>query len=70
MRRYTLDEIDQMRADIKCLMAGGRTTITQFDFDVDSFRAEAEDRLRTHMQNGTSPGELRMAAIHAVKARA
>lgn len=46
MRQYTVDEIDIMRKAVETL--GGS--------------AGAEDRLRTYMQNGTDPTELRHAA--------
>ena len=61
MRKYTIDEIDQMRSHIRWSYPSG---VGYFTKDRD---ADIENRLRTYMQNGTTVAELeKMArAIHA-----
>lgn len=51
-RKYSLDEIDQMRLAVLDLAGGWRASL-----------AVVEDRLRTYMLNGTDPEEL----VHAAK---
>ncbi len=55
-RKYTVDELDRMRRAIeRCYPSGVPYMAAQR-------AAEVEDRLRTHMQNGTEPKELEEAA--------
>lgn len=54
-RKYSVSEIDEMRFNIRRAFGPGSY--------YEAERAAAvEDRLRTHMQNGTDPEELRDAA--------
>jgi hypothetical protein len=50
-RKYSLDEITQMRLAVLDLAGGHRASLTV-----------VEDQLRTYMQNGTEPEELIAAA--------
>jgi hypothetical protein len=50
-RKYSLDEITQMRLAVLDLAGGNRASLTV-----------VEDQLRTYMQNGTEPVELIDAA--------
>lgn len=56
-RKYSVDEIDAMRADVKILATGQ----SPFGWRGPG-TTEVEDRLRTFMLNGTCPSELRSAA--------
>lgn len=54
-RRYTVEEIDRMRAVLRWLVAGKKYYLAGAP---DWIAPQAEDQLRTHMLNGTRPEEL------------
>lgn len=62
-QKYSIHEIDRMRAAIA-------TAIQSPGLYNDADRAAAiEDRLRTYMQNGTTPEELEANAMEKAKQR-
>jgi len=64
-RKYSVSEIDKMREAILRLYPLG------VPYRANERAADAENRLRTHMQNGTGPEELERAAReHVEKGRA
>jgi hypothetical protein len=60
LRRYTVYEIDEMRAWISF----GSPDLTNRSFAQGERESMVEDRLRTHMVNGTDPIELKRWAEH------
>lgn len=73
-RKYSLDEIDQMRRDIDRIVEGVRhyqwspsgCFSSGITYNAAERAAKIEDRLRTYMQNGTDPAELeaKVKSIH------
>lgn len=63
-RKYSIAEIDQMRAAIRsiCIQSG----VAYYPAEK---TAEIEERLRTYMINGTEPVELRNAADKTIRQR-
>lgn len=58
-RRYSIDEIDSMRASLIALINPLPVTgVSYGGRGREEIAAEAEDRLRTHMLNGTDPKDL------------
>lgn len=55
-RKYSVDEINAMRRSLRAAYPSG---VAYYEKERS---AEVEDRLRTHMQNGTEPSELEEAA--------
>jgi hypothetical protein len=55
-RRYTISEIDEMRESLSRMYPVGAS------YKSAEREAQTEDRLRTHMQNGTDPDELKAAS--------
>lgn len=55
MKKYTIDEIDQMRNHIRWSYPFGVVSCQELDADI-------ENRLRTYMQNGTTVAELEKMA--------
>lgn len=61
-RKYTVGEIDRMRSEIEWSYPSGPYNAIERNADI-------ENRLRTHMQNGTTPEELasHYATIRAMR---
>jgi hypothetical protein len=59
-RQYSIKEIDQMRRSLRDMYPTG------VSYKSSERAAEVEDRLRTHMQNGTDPADLEKAAREAM----
>jgi hypothetical protein len=59
-RKYAIEEIDRMRKALESMYPFG------VSFNSKERSAEVEDRLRTHMQNGTEPDELAKASSEYV----
>lgn len=55
--KYSVSEIDRMRDMLDFLWESGRP------YRQDEKRASVEDRLRTHMTNGTTVAELEAAVV-------
>ena len=55
-RKYSVEEIDTMRGFVTHLFPWG------VSYRPEVRAREVEERLRTHMLNGTTPGELEAAA--------